>query len=69
MRTDTDRLDWLEANPNYEVRYVGYYGEDIPWEIIRIYGGINDREAETIAEGDTLREVIDAGMAHERRRS
>lgn len=55
--TDTQRLDWWEANRNVEVSQ--NYDEDGGVYLHRVYGPINDREWEEIAWAPTLRQALD----------
>lgn len=54
MRTDTDRLDWLERTNASVERYLVFMG-DWHWRVVI------DQD-EVIAEGETAREAIDAAM-------
>jgi hypothetical protein len=65
--TDKERLDWLEANPQIEISYAAYCDDDVPWKAHRVSGGKNDREWDEIAEGESIREVIDAVAKNQRR--
>jgi len=61
---DKERMDWWSERPWLEY---GIDGEENPirWIIYRVAGGINDRQWEEIASGETLRVAIDKSMRAE----
>lgn len=61
LREDSARLDWLESNRNAELAHEGW--EEDVWQVHTVNGGRNDREWTLLAEGDTVREAIDAARA------
>lgn len=59
---DSERLDWLEMHPTYELRFAegedGEFREEL-WTILRLRGG----KLREISSGNSLREVIDAAAS------
>jgi hypothetical protein len=59
--SDSERLDFLVKNNNFELSYQGGWGDDDPyWAVHRVNGGRNDREWVLIGKGDTPAEAIDS---------
>lgn len=59
--TDKAILDWLEAHPQCELSFAGWDDEQ-QWLVHRVSGGRNDREWQTVGEGETPRAAILAAM-------
>lgn len=62
-----EALDWLSARTNLSLEWNGpdYGDDDEPeeWRVYREYGGINDREWETVGSGATALDAILAARA------
>jgi hypothetical protein len=67
-RTDTERLDWLQAHGEYVTWIDSQSGDASACHLAYALDGTDDRKIHETG-GGTLREAIDDAMAHEENRA